>query len=69
MQKFFAILILAAGCSEVPCPCANPKCGIECRNRCEKDRCIIGEKCCEKCVCPKKPPVKIQGPDAGSKTG
>jgi len=55
MLATFALL----GCSERPCPCACPNCGVECRNRCEAERCIIGERCCDKCDCPEKKPIKL----------
>lgn len=60
MRKYiFIILCLTlSGCAEKPCPCSCENCGIECRNRCEDERCIIGESCCEKCDCWKKPPIK-----------
>lgn len=61
MQKWILFVVLATlivGCYEKPCPCKCGKCGTECRNRCEKDRCIIGEACCEECDCPSKKPIK-----------
>lgn len=59
MRKLLFALALVAGCSDSPCPCACMNCGMECRNRCEEERCIMGEKCCEKCICPGKKPIKL----------
>lgn len=59
----YAIFIAAAlvvGCSEPKCTCDCPSCGVECRNRCESDRCIIGEACCEECLCPQRKPIKLR---------
>lgn len=53
------ILLLLSGCNkEIPCGCVCSKCGIECRNHCEGIRCIPGEPCCNKCICPKNKPLK-----------
>lgn len=58
---FIVAAISVAGCSqEWKCPCPCPDCGISCRNRCEEDRCIIGEACCEECLCPMQKPVKAR---------
>jgi hypothetical protein len=61
MRKYIllATIALFVGCSEKPCPCSCPNCGVECRNRCEEERCIIGEKCCDRCDCPEKKPIKL----------
>lgn len=53
---FFLTVLFFMSCSgENPCQCGNPKCGTECRNRCEGTRCILGTPCCDKCECYKNP--------------
>lgn len=51
-------IIFILGC-EVSCPCQCDNCGVNCRNICTDKNCIPGERCCDKCICHKKPSIKI----------
>lgn len=61
MRILLVALVIFVGCSrELPCRCGCHNCGIECRNRCEETRCLLGDPCCDKCECNKKRPLKIK---------
>lgn len=60
MKKIaLCVLIVFCGCV-TKCPCSCKNCGIECRNRCEENRCNLGTPCCDGCKCSKLPPIKIK---------
>ena len=58
MRFALLFLLIFTGCSSV-CDCSCINCGVECRNKCEENRCFPGNKCCEKCDFHKKPPIKM----------
>lgn len=58
MRYFLCFILLICGCQKCNCNCGN--CGIECRNRCEENRCVIGNPCCKDCTCSKLPPIKVK---------
>jgi len=61
MFKLFIILlclIFISGCKSIQCDCGNKNCGIECRNKCEDNRCYPGTPCCDKCICSKLESLK-----------
>lgn len=62
MKFLILILIFITGCSAGNCPCSCGKCGVDCRNKCDGDRCYPGVKCCDDCNCHKKPSLKISVP-------
>ena len=43
--------LFIASCKPIICTCGNEKCGPECRNKCEDNRCYPGVPCCDQCIC------------------
>ena len=52
MRLLFLLLVFLFGC-KVECKCNCLDCGIKCKNKCEGNRCIPGDPCCDKCICNK----------------
>lgn len=52
-------IIFFLGC-DYPCTCNCENCGVNCRNVCNENNCTIGQPCCDKCKCYKKPSIKIK---------
>ena len=55
MKTLAIILIIGlctmAGCNKQKCTCECVKCGLDCYNKCEDNRCYPGIQCCDKCIC------------------
>lgn len=52
MKILLILIVLFVGCDHA-CKCGCSKCGPDCKDRCDDTRCVIGDRCCDKCTCAK----------------
>lgn len=55
MRLMILVMIIGlctlTGCNKTKCTCGSVKCGPDCYNKCEENRCYPGTPCCDKCIC------------------